>query len=181
MKARCTNKNNKIFPRYGGRGILLCNEWHSFVLFYEWAINNGYSDKLSIERKDVNGNYEPENCMWATCKQQQNNRRNNHRITVNGETRTASGWATLCGIHQSAINQAIKGGNDAGTYIANKLLTKDLPKGAKNKPAKLSTKEVAEIKHDIASGELHREIAKRYGITKSHVSQIATGRLWKQI
>lgn len=77
MKERCFNPNNPDYIKwYGSRGITICDEWkNSFQSFYDWAINNGYSDELSIDRKDVNGNYEPGNCRWATAKEQVKNQR----------------------------------------------------------------------------------------------------------
>ena len=82
---RCLNKNDPAFLDYGGRGISICNEWlNDFMSFYNWAMSHGYSDSLSIDRKNVNGNYEPDNCRWATQKMQCNNLRRN--IMFNGHT-----------------------------------------------------------------------------------------------
>lgn len=102
IKTRCFDKNNATYKRYGGRGITMCDEWkNSYTEFRDWAVNNGYSDdgcdSLSIDRIDVNGNYEPNNCRWSTAKVQANNRRNTIKITAHGETHTLSEWSDITG------------------------------------------------------------------------------------
>ena len=83
MRQRCFNKNNVKYQNYGGRGISICEEWNDFLSFKEWAINNGYSEVLTIDRIDVNGNYEPSNCRWVTLEMQANNKSNNKIIVYN--------------------------------------------------------------------------------------------------
>ena len=96
MKDRCYNKNHMGYPRYGGIGILICEEWmdkdFGFINFYNWAMDNGYSDELSIDRIDGSKSYFPENCRWATHKEQQNNTSNNIRIEHDGIIKTISEW-----------------------------------------------------------------------------------------
>lgn len=73
MKKRCNNKKYNRYDEWGGRGIKLCEEWHNFINFYEWAIKNGYKEDLTIDREDNNGNYEPNNCRWVTMNIQARN------------------------------------------------------------------------------------------------------------
>lgn len=84
---RCENKNNPEYPLYGGRGIKVCERWHKFENFWE-DMKEGYADDLTLDRKDPEGDYCPENCRWATQKEQQNNRRDNLVCTIKGKTQT---------------------------------------------------------------------------------------------
>ena len=100
MKSRCYREKDNHYSYYGGRGISVCDEWKSdFMSFYNWAINNGYQEDLTIDRIDFNGNYEPNNCRWATVDEQINNRRYNRMVTYNGKTQTLKQWATEFGIN----------------------------------------------------------------------------------
>lgn len=99
MKTRCESPNDKNYSDYGGRGISVCSEWkNSFLAFYQWAMASGYSHDLTIDRRDNNGNYCPENCRWITIGQQQNNRRSNHQMTAFGRTQNIKQWADEFGV-----------------------------------------------------------------------------------
>ena len=98
IKRRCYNKNTAHYADYGGRGISMCDEWkNDFQIFYDWPISHGYSQGLSIDRKDNDGNYCPENCRWVGCDVQANNRRSNRNLTYNGETHNITEWAKIIG------------------------------------------------------------------------------------
>ena len=85
MKSRCYNKNHKDYASYGWRGIKLCDEWLVSDNFFEWALKNGYSDDLTIDRIDVSGEYEPSNCRWANTIQQMRNRTITIKVLFDGE------------------------------------------------------------------------------------------------
>jgi hypothetical protein len=104
MRSRCFNLNNHAYEEYGGRGITVCKEWlKSYEEFRDWALSHGYADNLTIDRIDVNGNYEPSNCRWATMKVQSNNKRNNKLLTFNGVTHTAAQWSDILGYPRRLI------------------------------------------------------------------------------
>lgn len=106
IKTRCYNQKYKRFNDYGGRGIMMCDEWNrNFNNFYDWSINNGFSPELSIDRIDNNGNYCPSNCRWVDAKTQGNNRRTNIFISHNGETHTVAEWSDITGIPSNVIRK----------------------------------------------------------------------------
>ena len=78
MRGRCYTPTDRKYKNYGGRGITICSEWNDFIKFKEWAENNGYDDNLTIERIDVNGNYEPSNCTWVNLSLQTINKTTSH-------------------------------------------------------------------------------------------------------
>jgi len=106
IKNRCYNKNEPSYKYYGKRGIIICNEWkNNFISFYNWAINNGYKKGLTIDRIDVNGNYEPNNCRWITIQEQQKNKRNTVYIKYNRQIHTLEEWAKITKIPQKTLHQ----------------------------------------------------------------------------
>jgi len=109
MKSRCTNPNFTEYENYGGRGISICEEWaNSFETFKEWALDNGYSENLTIDRIDNNGNYCPENCRWITLLEQANNTRANKHISLNGETHTISEWSRIFDVNPRSFRDWVK-------------------------------------------------------------------------
>jgi hypothetical protein len=111
MKARCYNPHVQCFSHYGGRGIQVCDQWlHDSKAFIDWSMSHGYTDELSIDRTDVNGDYEPDNCRWASKGEQARNTTQNHFITINGLTKCFSDWAHDAGISvQTAIKRMYRG------------------------------------------------------------------------
>ena len=107
MKTRCYNPNGKYWDRYGGRGITICDEWldkeNGFMNFYNWAMENGYNDTLTIDRIDVNGNYEPSNCRWVDDFTQANNNNGNTYLTCGQYTFTISIWCKITGLTNSNV------------------------------------------------------------------------------
>jgi hypothetical protein len=103
MVYRCENPKSSAYKHYGGRGIKVCDEWHDVAKFIEWAEHNGYSDGLTIERKNVNGNYEPDNCTWITMYEQGLNKTNSVKITIDGVTKNLMVWAHELNIPQSKV------------------------------------------------------------------------------
>lgn len=111
MRNRCSNKNNKAYKYYGERGIKVDSIWDKeFQPFYDWAMANGYKENLTIDRIDVNGNYEPSNCRWISQQKQMRNHRKNHLITYKDETHCIADWAEKFNIPYSTFRKRIADG-----------------------------------------------------------------------
>lgn len=110
MRARCYNIHNPEYKNYGGRGIKICDEWQNYLDFKKWALNNGYSDNLTIERIDVNGNYCPENCKWIPRSEQLKNTTKTIYITDKGETLCAMDWCKKIGISNNVLIKRYRSG-----------------------------------------------------------------------
>lgn len=110
MHERCERPKHKHYHSYGGRGITICPEWREFMPFANWARANVYSDNLTIDRIDNNGNYEPSNCRWVTVKEQQNNKRTNRIIFYKGERYTLTQLAEKVGIKKTTLKERLNMG-----------------------------------------------------------------------
>jgi hypothetical protein len=117
MRNRCNNINCDHFKDYGGRGIAVCKEWENFENFKEWAFKNGYTESLTLDRIDNNMGYSPKNCRWCNRKTQQNNRRNNSCVEINGVTHTLKEWSEIYKINYSTLRGRIRNGWDVVTAI----------------------------------------------------------------
>lgn len=113
MKYRCNNKNSADWKNYGHRGIKVCDEWmNSFESFQSWAISNGYKDNLTIERKNVNGDYCPENCCWIENKEQVWNKTNTVRVDINGKQYVLKDLCEKYNLVHNRVIQRIRKGWD---------------------------------------------------------------------
>ena len=127
MKSRCYNPNHKSYPKYGGRGIGICEEWRTdYKAFRSWAYANGYQEdaeyqQCSLDRIDVDGNYEPSNCRWANADIQANNTRCVRKLTYYGKTKTITEWAKDVGIPRETLRARIDNGWDMGRALTTPL------------------------------------------------------------
>lgn len=120
MVERCTNPNAKNYERYGGRGISVCEDWRNHPeSFIEWAYSNGYEEGLTLERINNDEGYYPENCKWATHREQQSNTRRNHNVTRNDVTHSIAEWSRLTGVNHETLRYRVNHNNfdDIDEYL----------------------------------------------------------------
>lgn len=110
IKKRCYCPTSSRYTYYGGRGIKMCSDWNSFFEFKKWAINNNYSDCLSIDRKDANGNYEPNNCRWVSTLAQANNKRTSKFLLYNGEVLSLAEWCRKLNLNYNKTRSRLRYG-----------------------------------------------------------------------
>lgn len=119
MMSRCYHKSSTAYYLYGGRGIKVCDEWRNFWNFVKWSDSiGGRPDGYTLDRIDVDGDYCPENCRWASDEVQQNNKRTNHYLTYNGETLTLSQWSRKLGLSRYAIQYRFMQGWSADEILS---------------------------------------------------------------
>jgi hypothetical protein len=110
MIQRCTNERLPKFPRYGGRGIRVCERWRFSFTDFLADMGPRPSPKHSLDRIDVNGHYEPGNCRWATAQEQQWNRENNHNVTIAGTTLPVTEWSRRLNVNHGTLIRELRSG-----------------------------------------------------------------------
>lgn len=111
MKGRCLNPNNRHYSYYGGRGITVCEDWiDSFQMFYDWSMERGYKESLTIERIDNDGNYEPQNCKWATMAEQSLNKTSNKLLIYKGVSKPLTLWCRTLDLNYDTVRERIRRG-----------------------------------------------------------------------
>jgi len=166
MRERCNNPNHRAYASYGGRGISVCARWDDFAAFAE-DVGERPSKDHSLDRIDVNGNYEPSNCRWATKSEQSNNRRDNRHLVVRGQMMSHKDAAELLGVPYQALREASRRSEsfDAEAYAAN------------FQPLRKVTPEIAtKIVEMRKAGSSSAEISVSVGLSKAKVTQVLNGR-----
>lgn len=137
MIYRCYNKNSIGYNNYGGRGIAVCKDWlSSFESFKSWALSNGYADNLTIDRIDVNGNYEPSNCRWISQKEQLRNKRGTIYIEYNGEKKPLIEFCEELGVpYERAIDRIRRGKTDSAEILSKEKLPFKLTENGRKRRA----------------------------------------------
>ena len=108
IMSRCYNPHRRAYPNYGGRGVVACDEWRTYENFKAWALSSGYTDELSIERVDPNGDYEPSNCTWIPKSEQSRNTRSNRWLEYKGERKILADWGRTFNMPEWTLRRRIK-------------------------------------------------------------------------
>ena len=111
MRQRCTNENNPKYYNYGGRGVTFDPAWGDFEVFKDWALANGYTDELSIDRIDNESGYYPSNCRWTDIITQENNRSSNCHFSYSGEIHTIADWSRILDVKYHTLYKRILRGD----------------------------------------------------------------------
>lgn len=180
MRRRCYAPKESGYDIYGARGIRVCERWrNSFVNFYA-DMGPRPTKKHSIERRDNDGDYCPENCYWATWREQSRNKRSNHNITINGITHCIKDWAEISGVHFATIINRWR--RNQGWGIEEAIFTPPLDRNRVRWSAKLTEEQVVEIRAKHKSGKAtYIQLAAEYGVNKTTIWRNLTGKQWKHV
>ena len=170
MKTRCLNPRDRNYARYGGRGITVCQEWlKGFDYFYQWALQNGYADNLTLDRRNNDGNYEPSNCRWITIQRQMQNTSKNIYVIYGGKKVALAHLAEIYEIPEYVLRQRYHHG-DRNEYLLRKYT---------GKSKKVQCIETGKIYDSIKDAE--KEFNLKGGIEKVIIGQnkTAAGHTWR--
>lgn len=169
IKNRCYNKNCPQYKDYGGRGIKICDRWLGPNGFRNFLDDMGAcpNKKLSIDRIDNDGDYSPENCRWATTKQQANNRRSNRYLTFNGETLTVAEWADKIGVKRHTLEERLRRGEPIESALTRKT--------------KVNTGEIARLarEHNIKYLVLYKRLQRGWSLEDALTVPLQKSKYWK--
>lgn len=183
MKMRCINTKSDAYDNYGGRGIAVCDRWlDNFENFY--ADMGKRPEGMSIDRIDVNGDYCPKNCRWATVEEQSRNKRDNVYIEYNGQSKIISDWAKDLNISKQTLHKRLNDYDYSVEEAFNLELhhNKSVKFSGENNPmSKLDETKVKEIKVFLKQGRKTTELSKIYGVSNSVISNIKSGKRWKHV
>ena len=125
MNKRCNNKNCKDYKWYGGKGIKVCEEWHNYLNFRKWSIENGFAIGLTIDRLDVSKDYKPSNCQWITQSENAKKRQREGKIQMikyGGEEHGLKEWSLITGINQTTLQSRIRSGWSVEKALTTKVV-----------------------------------------------------------
>lgn len=178
MIERCNYPKNISYKNYGARGISVCTQWSKeFICFYEWAMKSGYKEGLTIDRINSNGNYCPENCRWATPKEQCRNKRTSVFINTPIGRMTVAEYSEKTGVNPFIIYSRIRRGTPENEiFKVGKI--KNALRGEKSPLAKLTWEKVREIRMKSKEGESACSLAKIYGVSKKVILNIIHNKTW---
>ena len=173
MHNRCYNSNVKSYPNYGGRGIVVAEQWHGAAGYKQFLMDMGpRPDGGTLERIDNNGPYSPENCRWATRDEQAKNKRNNRWITANGKTQHLAQWAKELGCNSAAILYRLRKGMSEQDAVT--LPVADRPN------SKLTVADAQYVKENYPM-MTSSVLAAKLGVSKKTVLNIVHGKTFADV
>lgn len=181
MRSRCENPDDSVFEYYGARGIKVCDRWREgFEAFFE-DMGLRPTDKRSLDRIEVNGDYEPGNCRWATPTEQGRNKRTTILFEIDGITKPLTAWAEVFGIDYDLVDDRRRKGWDTLKALTSPRIEQDekpVHHGEDNGNARLTADDVVQIKRLLASGLSQRKIATMFSVSQKAVWMIHHGQTW---
>ena len=171
IKQRCLNPNNDWYHCYGGRGIIICDQWRDSFTTFLRDMGPRPSPEHEVDRRENDKSYSPENCRWATRKEQTRNTRQNTKLTFEGKTLTMVEWSIISGIRTGIISKRLKLG-----WTTEEIFSTPVRKHGNLKP-----QDIPEIRRRLKAGECHSAIAADFNVSRATITHIGLNKIWKHI